>query len=227
MTSPNTYEDTKVAWDRKHNEGWGDTDPMQPWIFSYMSGHRTEIGEDILDLGCGKGRYLLPLAKMDFSMTGLDISPDGLEELKRIMEEQRISARLICGSVHDTEFEDSEFDSALSVQVLSHLTWPDIGQTVKNVRRAIKDNGSFILRVRSVSHNNLQSREPIADYGCTYRETSGSKTGIIQHSFTAEEVCLLARQNDFEVVFGPFETKNKKSDGERIRAHWNAVYKAV
>lgn len=37
----------------------------------------------ILDVGCGQGRYLIPLAKMGFDVTGVDVSRCQVEELSK------------------------------------------------------------------------------------------------------------------------------------------------
>lgn len=41
------------------------------------------IGGDVLELGCGTGRYTIPMADAGISMTGLDIVPQMLAEAKR------------------------------------------------------------------------------------------------------------------------------------------------
>lgn len=50
-----------------------------------------EKGAPILELGCGTGRLLLPLAKAGFQITGLDISPEMLEVAKRKIEAESVS----------------------------------------------------------------------------------------------------------------------------------------
>ena len=76
----------------------------------------------VLDLGCGTGlelEYYFALGG-EASVTGIDLSPDMLAELKRKFSDRNI--RLICGSYFDTPFEANCFDAAVSVESLHHFT---------------------------------------------------------------------------------------------------------
>ena len=48
----------------------------------------------LLDLGCGEGRLMLPLAEAGLEVVGVDVSEAGIAKLKRIAGERRLrSAR--------------------------------------------------------------------------------------------------------------------------------------
>lgn len=44
----------------------------------------------VLDVGCGQGRNAIPLAEMGYEVLGVDISVEGIEQLKRKMDDHRI-----------------------------------------------------------------------------------------------------------------------------------------
>jgi SAM-dependent methyltransferase len=50
---------------------------------------------DILDAGCGTGRYLIPLAATGFRVTGLDNSPDMLAHCRARLEDRNLRADLV------------------------------------------------------------------------------------------------------------------------------------
>ena len=80
----------------------------------------------ILDAGGGPGRYTIDLAKKDYRVILLDLSPKCLEiakrEIKNAKVEQNVK-KIIEGSVVDMrKFSDESFDAVLCFGTLSHLT---------------------------------------------------------------------------------------------------------
>lgn len=89
----------------------------------------------ILEVGCGMGRYTLPLVRRDFNVAGLDISPALLERLR----EQDGGARVIthCASVFDHPSElDSAFDAVIGFFILHHLE--DLVDQLRSIRRMLR-----------------------------------------------------------------------------------------
>ena len=99
----------------------------------------------ILDLGCGTGLeleeyYLLnPSARI----TGIDLSQGMLSALKKKFADKDIT--LICGSYFDVPFGVSLFDCAVSVESLHHFTKAEKIPLYTKLRKALKDDGYFIL----------------------------------------------------------------------------------
>lgn len=102
-------------------------------------------GAKILDLGCGTGLeldayfHLNPTA----SVTGIDLSPAMLAELKRKLYGHDIT--LLCGSYFDLPFGISVYDAAVSVESLHHFTKEEKIPLYQKMRDALKDGGYFIL----------------------------------------------------------------------------------
>ena len=48
-----------------------------------------EPGARILDMGCGTGRHVIPLAKLGFMVTGVDLSKGMLEIARKAADEAR------------------------------------------------------------------------------------------------------------------------------------------
>ena len=51
--------------------------------------------KDVLDVGCGTGRNLIPLAREGYTVTGLDNSPGMLQETRRTLDKHGLAAELI------------------------------------------------------------------------------------------------------------------------------------
>ena len=53
-------------------------------------------GESILDLACGFGRYSLPLAKLGYSVTGVDLNESFIQEASEKANEMNLNAQFDC-----------------------------------------------------------------------------------------------------------------------------------
>ena len=99
----------------------------------------------ILDLGCGTGlelEFYFPF-NPSANVTGIDLSPGMLDELKRKFADKDIT--LICESYFDVPLGENSFDAAVSVESLHHFTKEEKTKLYAKLHRALKDNGYFIL----------------------------------------------------------------------------------
>ena len=100
---------------------------------------------NVLDLGCGTGLELEayfqsnPAAKV----TGIDLAPGMLEELKKKFPNRGI--HLILGSYFDVPFGSAVYDAAVSVESLHHFTKQEKIPLYQKLHRALKRGGYFIL----------------------------------------------------------------------------------
>lgn len=77
-------------------------------------------GMRILEVGCGMGRYTIPLARRGLAMEGLDVAQGLLERLRSQDPESSIVTH--CASVEDHPRElDGSFDAVIGAFVLHHL----------------------------------------------------------------------------------------------------------
>jgi len=93
----------------------------------------------VLDVGCGKGRYLnnLIVDNPDINYYGVDISSSVLDYIV----DKRISTRL--GSLTNIPFEDDFFDIAFACESLEHSI--DIKASIKELARVVKPGGHIII----------------------------------------------------------------------------------
>ena len=99
----------------------------------------------ILDLGCGTGLELVEYFKLNenAAVTGIDVAPGMLGELKRKLSGKNIE--LILGSYFDVPFGDGIYDAAVSVESLHHFTKEEKIPLYKKLYSALKPQGYFIL----------------------------------------------------------------------------------
>ena len=99
----------------------------------------------ILDLGCGTGLELEEYFRLNPTarVTGIDLSEGMLARLKDKLAEKDID--LIHGSYFDVPLGENAFDAAVSVESLHHFTKEEKTVLYAKLRKALKDDGYFIL----------------------------------------------------------------------------------
>ena len=114
------------------------------WALSYW-----EMQEDdrVLDIGCGGGATLHRMAEKVTSghVTGVDYSDVSVETSRRNNEKNISSGKMdvLEGSVENLPFADDSFDKIITVE--SFYFWPDPQENLKEVRRVLKEGGTFLL----------------------------------------------------------------------------------
>jgi SAM-dependent methyltransferase len=99
---------------------------------------------DVLDLGCGTGRYFWALTGVR-SLTGVDASPAMLAEASHPYNVERITAgsiTLVAGDLLTHEFRRSQFDLVYSIGVLAEHV-PLRADLVARIAAWLKPGGRF------------------------------------------------------------------------------------
>ncbi len=112
-----------------------------------LSHWHIQPADRILDIGCGGGATLHRMAKENGSgsLTGLDYSEISLEASAANNAELLQSGRLqlVQGSVEVMPFETASFDKIVTVE--SFYFWPQPQENLREVRRVLGENGTFLL----------------------------------------------------------------------------------
>jgi 2-polyprenyl-3-methyl-5-hydroxy-6-metoxy-1,4-benzoquinol methylase len=101
-----------------------------------------EPGMRVLEVGCGMGRYSLPLANLGFRVEALDISPVLLQRLRTLDPDGRVATH--CASVADHPLElDGACDAAIGFFVLHHLE--DLVAQFRAMARVLRPGGRVVF----------------------------------------------------------------------------------
>jgi len=96
-------------------------------------------GDHILDVGCGMGRYTLPLAERGLSVEGVDISQTLLDRLEAF-DAGRHDIALHCADILELpESLDRTFDAAVGFFTLHHLH--DLPASFAAIARLVRPGG--------------------------------------------------------------------------------------
>jgi len=143
-----------------------------------------ESGGPVLELACGTGRVVLPLARAGFEVTGLDLSPHMLAMARRKLEKEqsdvRARVRLVEGNMRDFALDD-RFGLILipnrSFQIL--LERRDQRRCLERCAAHLRPGGRLAIDVFNVRHARLATpggvdekpHEYAGPGGVTVRET--------------------------------------------------------
>lgn len=90
----------------------------------------------LLDLGCGTGLLAVSLARLGWSVTGVDISEDQL----RLARARGVDGQV--GDARELPFSHSTFDAAVSF--FTHTDLDDFALALKEVARVLKPGSPFV-----------------------------------------------------------------------------------
>jgi len=102
--------------------------------------------EDVLDVGCGTGYWMLPLVRAGRRVTGIDVSPGMLAECRRKLSAGGLRADVRLADMLHLDAEGA-FDAALCMtSVLCYLLDPaDIVSALKRLARALRPGGLLVI----------------------------------------------------------------------------------
>lgn len=159
--------------------------------YRLMASYLSELmhGARILDGGCGLGDWSLALAHQGFSVVGIDLSHNTIEQLQARFPE----VCFLDGDIRNTNFPDASFDAYFSWGVFEHFE-AGMQDCVREAIRILKPSGLLFI---SVPFDNLRH----ALLGSFRRpRKSMDRLRFYQYRLTQAELAVELAMGGFEVL---------------------------
>jgi SAM-dependent methyltransferase len=102
---------------------------------------KLQAGSQVLDIGCGTGRWLRRYNDLGYQPTGIDLTA-GMLSLAR---KNRTRSPLVGGESFRLPFKDSSFDAVSDITVIQHQEPTSQAQSIAEMLRVLKPGGRLIL----------------------------------------------------------------------------------
>nr|WP_290667128.1 methyltransferase domain-containing protein [Ardenticatena sp.] len=106
-------------------------------------------GQHVLDIGCGRGEVALHCARHGAFVWSIDYAAAAIElaaeALARVEHDVRRRITLMQADARVLPFDDESFDVVFMLDVVEHLTPPELDQALREVKRVLRPQGMLIV----------------------------------------------------------------------------------
>jgi len=129
-------------------------DKVISFVFRYYKKLNTDKSKiNILEVGCGIGNNLYPLAMEGFNVYGIDGSPTAIKKAKDIFKELNLKGYFIVQDFTNTfDFEDNKFDLIIDRGSITCVDYQSAKKCIKEIYRVLKKGGYFLFNPYSQDH---------------------------------------------------------------------------
>jgi ubiquinone/menaquinone biosynthesis C-methylase UbiE len=116
---------------------------LKLWLDLYTERSKNAGGVDCLDLGCGTGRFAIPMGRdLGFRVTGADSSKEMLAKAREKDKNGLVSWDWV--EAHALKYHDNSFDVLLMSHLLHHVDNPT--SVIEECKRVLKPLGVILIR---------------------------------------------------------------------------------
>ncbi len=153
-----------------------------------------------LDLGCGRGRHSLFLAGMGFEVTAVDLSPEGISQLREQARREKLEKNitaLVCDML-ELPFSPGQFDCVIAFHAIYHTDYRGLKTVVSGITEFLEDSGRLFTTFNSKSSPSFTNPafEHVDDY--TIIKSQGLEKGIPHAYLDYDDILKLLA--DFRIL---------------------------
>lgn len=143
--------------------------------------------KNVLDIGCGNGKYLVFLKSLGFKTTGIDSSPTAVEMTKSSLSDD---SDVQCLDMYEYIPPVARYDLIISIAAIHHGLKKPIRGLIKRIYASLLPGGRFFITLpdnEGSAHWTMMVGHEEIEPG-TRVPVSGPEKGLPHSSFTEEEI---------------------------------------
>lgn len=150
MSEPNTEISSEMeALKTKLKATWSAGDfgriaqAYLPGAAEFVERLNLQAGEKVLDVACGAGSTAIPAARFGADVIGIDIAPNLVEQARKNADNEGLNCRFEEGDAEDMAFDDSSFDTVITVFGAMFAPRPD--KVSAELIRVCRSGGRIVM----------------------------------------------------------------------------------
>lgn len=142
-------ESARALWDQRYADAGGDLwgKPPNRFVEQYLDG--CPVG-DVVDLACGDGRNAVWLAGRGHTVTGVDLSPVALEQVREQAHQLGVEISTLAADLTDWVPPVASFD--VVIHSFLHLPQPHRSAVLRAAAAALRPGGMLVLVAHPVEN---------------------------------------------------------------------------
>lgn len=169
-------------WRSAVSEDWT-TDEIQ-FLVKWL---KPAKGASLLDACCGFGRHALGLARLGYSVTGIDISGEAVDGLSRSAAAEGLAVRAIRGDILEIPVGGPYMGAYCLGNSFGYFDAAGMEDFVGRIAAAVRPGGRFILNTAMAAESILP------DFPDREWTSAGKVTLLVENSYRAQESVIETR----------------------------------
>jgi ubiquinone/menaquinone biosynthesis C-methylase UbiE len=146
------------------------------------------MGDTILDLGCGAGRNAHYLAQSGYKVFGVDIAESAIEFCKKRFKRFNLSGIFKQGTFDHIPFPDNFFFAVICIAALDHGTLDCAKAAMTEIRRVLVPRGIMLLTIDPPDQDeDIVDQADVLPDG-TFRYVRGEYKGMLFRRYQDDEI---------------------------------------
>lgn len=119
-------------------------------------------GLKLADIGCGGGLLAEPMARLGFSVTGVDASPENIATAAHHAEQSGLAIRYLATSAESLAEQGEQFDMVLALEIIEHVA--DVELFLAACAALVKPGGLLVVSTLNRTLKSLALAKIGAEY---------------------------------------------------------------